>query len=326
MTVKRPFNIVICALIILIFTFSFSVFNACKNETVQEEETESTVKTDEETETADETGEVIKGADETEEATGYIDITAYHAKELIDSNPDLIIIDVSPVYDEGHIPGAVNYYIGDGSLDTAIPDLDPDGTYLVYCHTDSASMAGAEKLIDTGFTDVYRLEGNFAAWVSEGYEIETTGGDQMGLMSITSPAFDNNGDIPEKYTCDGENINPELIFGGVPPYAISLVLIVDDPDAPSGTWVHWTIWNISPGVTSIAENSIPAGSVEGKTDSGTPGYGGPCPPSGTHRYFFKLYALDETLDLDTSASASDITDAMGNHVLDSAELIGLYSR
>lgn len=104
--------------------------------------------------------------------TGYVDVTAEEAKELIDTKPDLIIIDVSPNYDNGHIPGAINYYIGDGSLDNAIPSLDKNKEYLVYCHVDSASIGGAQKLVDAGFTMVYRLEGNYQAWVDAGYPIE----------------------------------------------------------------------------------------------------------------------------------------------------------
>ena len=103
---------------------------------------------------------------------GYTDVSAVEAKELIDSTPDLVIIDVSPKYDEGHIPGAVNYYIGDGSLDQAIPTLDKNKEYLVYCHVDSASISGAQKLVDAGFSPVYRLKGNYKAWVDAGYPIE----------------------------------------------------------------------------------------------------------------------------------------------------------
>ncbi len=145
-------------------------------------------------------------------------------------------------------------------------------------------------------------------------------------MIIESPSFKNNEMIPAKYTCDAENINPALVFSRIPLAAVSLVLIVDDPDAPGGTWVHWTIWNMGPGTIEISENSLPDGSVEGNTDFGTPGYGGPCPPSGTHRYFFKLYALDTILKLDASAKAAGIEDAMQGHILGSAELIGLYKR
>lgn len=102
----------------------------------------------------------------------YIDVAPDEAQVLIAENPDLVIIDVSPSYDNGHIPGAVNYYIGDGSLDEAIPSLDKEAVYLVYCHVDSASIGGAEKLVDAGFLNVYRLEGNYAAWVDAGYPIE----------------------------------------------------------------------------------------------------------------------------------------------------------
>lgn len=145
-----------------------------------------------------------------------------------------------------------------------------------------------------------------------------------GVMKIESPSFKNNEMIPSKYTCDAENINPPITISGISQDAKSLVLIVDDPDAPAKTWVHWTVWNIDPKTTEILENSIPQDAVEGVTDFGTPGYGGPCPPSGTHRYFFKLYALDTTLDLSSSATVEDIQEAMEGHILDSVELIGLY--
>ena len=116
---------------------------------------------------------LISGCTEQQdENTGYTDVTAMEAKELIDTKPELIIIDVSPNYDNGHIPGAINYYIGDGSLDDAIPSLDKNKEYLVYCHVDSASIGGAKKLVDAGFTMVYRLEGNYQAWIDAGYPIE----------------------------------------------------------------------------------------------------------------------------------------------------------
>ena len=103
---------------------------------------------------------------------GYIDVSPAEAKALIDENPDLDIIDVSPAYADGHLPGAVNYYLGDGLLDAAIPTLDKSKTYLVYCHVDSVAIAGAQKLVDAGFPNVYRLEGNYSAWVEAGYPIE----------------------------------------------------------------------------------------------------------------------------------------------------------
>jgi len=149
-----------------------------------------------------------------------------------------------------------------------------------------------------------------------------------GNMEITTPAFEHNGEIPSKYTCDAEDLNPELQISGVPESTDSLVLIVDDPDAPAKTWVHWVVFNIDPSTETIKENSAPSGAVEGTTDFGRTGWGGPCPPppTGEHRYFFKLYALDTTLDLDSSATKTDVEQAMADHVLDSASLIGLYSR
>jgi len=102
---------------------------------------------------------------------GYVDISASEAKDMIETNSDLVVIDVSPRYSQGHIPGAVNYYVGDGSLDAAIPSLDKTKDYLVYCHVDSAAIAGAQKLVDAGFMNVYRLEGNYQAWVDAGYPV-----------------------------------------------------------------------------------------------------------------------------------------------------------
>jgi len=145
-------------------------------------------------------------------------------------------------------------------------------------------------------------------------------------MKITSTAFEHNQNIPAKYTCDGENVNPPLTILDVPENTQSLVLISDDPDAPSGDWVHWLIWNINPQTKEIAENSIPQNSVQGTTSFGKSSYGGPCPPSGTHRYFFKIFALDIKIKLDSEAQKSQLEAAIKNHILASAELIGLYSR
>lgn len=144
-------------------------------------------------------------------------------------------------------------------------------------------------------------------------------------MKLTSPAFENNQSIPVKYTCDGEDLSPPLKIAEVPAEAKSLVLIVDDPDAPVGDWVHWTVLNIPPQTAEIAEGKAPEG-LEGKTDFGTPGYGGPCPPGGTHRYFFKLYALDTKLNLPASAKKADIEKAMEDHIITRTELVGLYKR
>jgi len=145
-------------------------------------------------------------------------------------------------------------------------------------------------------------------------------------MKLTSSAFENNQWIPSKYTCDGEDINPHLEIGEVPEGAKSLVLIVDDPDAPMGTWVHWVVWNIEPSISLIKEGSVPEGGMEGLNNFGKHSYGGPCPPSGMHHYHFKLYSLDTRLELSSSSKKEDIEKAMEGHILDWAELIGLYQR
>ncbi|HEY6007196.1 MAG TPA: YbhB/YbcL family Raf kinase inhibitor-like protein, partial [Geobacteraceae bacterium] len=113
------------------------------------------------------------------------------------------------------------------------------------------------------------------------------GGTKMGKMHVSSPAFAHGSSIPTVHTCDGRDASPPLDIGGVPEEAKSLVLIMDDPDAPVGTWVHWVVWNIPPGTGEIWESSLPPGSVEGRNSWKRNGYGGPCPPSGSHRYFFK---------------------------------------
>lgn len=149
---------------------------------------------------------------------------------------------------------------------------------------------------------------------------------KINNMKLASSAFSHNQKIPSLYTCDGQNINPPLTISEVPRYAQSLVLIVDDPDAPAGTWTHWTVWNIDPAVGELSEGSLPDGATEGTTDFGKVGFGGPCPPSGTHRYFFRLYALDTTLSLQASASLQDLLRLMKGHILEKAELVGLYGR
>ena len=144
-------------------------------------------------------------------------------------------------------------------------------------------------------------------------------------MKITSAAFEQGKPIPSEYTCDGPDPVPPLAFSEVPANARSLALIMDDPDAPVGLWVHWLVWNIPPNTAAIAKGQkIPW--PQGTTSWNRPGYGGPCPPSGTHRYFFKLYALDTTIDLKPSARKPDLEKAMGGHILAQAQLMGTYSR
>lgn len=147
-------------------------------------------------------------------------------------------------------------------------------------------------------------------------------------MKITSPQFLDGENIPVQYTCDGAGVNPPLEFSDVPPATKSLALILHDPDAPvSGGWTHWTLWNIDPAITSIAENSVPAKAVQGKTSSGQNNYGGPCPPSGIHHYHFQLYALDTVLkELPSYSEKAELERAMAGQILAQAELVGLYSR
>ena len=145
-------------------------------------------------------------------------------------------------------------------------------------------------------------------------------------MIITSPAFKHNSKIPSKYTCDGENINPPLELSDMPRGTRSLVLIVDDPDAPSKTWVHWVVYNIDLKVKEIKENSVPVGGVLGTTDFEKPGWGGPCPPSGSHRYFFKVYALDTILDAPNGLTKQQVLEKVRDHVIEETEIVGLYSR
>ncbi len=143
-------------------------------------------------------------------------------------------------------------------------------------------------------------------------------------MILTSAAFQNNANIPELYTCDGNNHNPPLTISEIPPNTKSLTLIVDDPDAPGRIFTHWLIYNIPPATTQILENQTPG--IQGINDFGNTQYGGPCPITGTHRYFFKLYALDALLDLPEDAKKQELKDALRGHVLESAQLIGLYKR
>ncbi|MFI5154044.1 MAG: YbhB/YbcL family Raf kinase inhibitor-like protein [Chitinophagales bacterium] len=143
------------------------------------------------------------------------------------------------------------------------------------------------------------------------------------VMRISSKAFENNEFIPVKYTCDGLNVSPPLDIDHVPLDARSLAIIVDDPDAPTGIWVHWVIWNI-PITHHVKENE--AHGIQGTNDFRKHGYGGPCPPNGTHRYFFKIYALDRLLDLHSNSGKAELEKAMSGHILGFGELIGLYAR
>jgi Raf kinase inhibitor-like YbhB/YbcL family protein len=148
----------------------------------------------------------------------------------------------------------------------------------------------------------------------------------MAEFDLTSPAFDRGQPIPQRYTCEGDDVSPPLAWSGVPEGTASLALVVDDPDAPSGTFTHWLAWGIDPAAGSLAEGQ--AAPVEGRNDVGSSGWRGPCPPPGhgPHRYFFRLYALDHELDLPAGAGKADVERAIAEGVLASAELVGTYER
>lgn len=151
------------------------------------------------------------------------------------------------------------------------------------------------------------------------------------MMKLTSSAFTEGGMIPKKYTCDGDDFSPPLAWSDVPAGARSLALIADDPDAPVGTWVHWVAFNLPSGGGGLpagirAEKQLPGGGIQGTNSWRRIGYGGPCPPGGTHRYFFKLYALDSRLSLGNNAAAKDLQAAMKGHVLAEAQTMGRYQR
>jgi Raf kinase inhibitor-like YbhB/YbcL family protein len=146
----------------------------------------------------------------------------------------------------------------------------------------------------------------------------------MADLVVKSPVFENNKPIPKKYSCDGDEVNPPITIEGIPTTAKTLALIVDDPDAPRGTFDHWILWNI-PTTNKIEENTIPG--TEGINSAGQHAYIGMCPPSGTHRYFFKVYALDSKLELQVNTTKKkDLEKAMQGHVLSKGEMVGLYHR
>ena len=150
-------------------------------------------------------------------------------------------------------------------------------------------------------------------------------------ITVTSIAFQEGGPIPSKYTCDGADVSPPLQWSAVPPTAKSLALIVDDPDAPAGTWVHWVFYDLPVSTTQLPEDvpknaRLALGGKQGTNDFKKIGYGGPCPPSGTHRYFFKLYALDSQTSLEPGATKDQLLNAMKDKVVAQGQLIGTYKR
>jgi len=157
------------------------------------------------------------------------------------------------------------------------------------------------------------------------YTIGQSGAEKEGLK-ISSPAFENDGEIPKKYTCDGANVNPPLKIENVPSNTKSLAMVFDDIDAPRGTYVHWILWNIDPNVKEIKENSVPEKAVQVLNDFKKHHYGGPCPPRRAHKYIFKIYALDTLLNLKHNLTKKDLEKAIENHIISRAQLMGVYKR
>ena len=154
---------------------------------------------------------------------------------------------------------------------------------------------------------------------------------QKSEITLVSAAFKEGQPIPRQYTCDGVNISPPLEWSGAPKTAKTIAIIADDPDAPAGTWVHWVLYNLPAENIGLVENvpateTLKAGGFQGKNDFGKIGYGGPCPPSGTHRYFFKIYAVDTELPLKAGATKADLEKALEGHVVSKGQLMGTYSR
>lgn len=156
--------------------------------------------------------------------------------------------------------------------------------------------------------------------MSHTHEEATRAVDYKTLI-VTSSAFTQEGMIPSRFTCEGEDVSPPLDIAGIPEGTACLALIVDDPDAPNGTWVHWTVWNI-PVTHHLKENAVHG--IEGWNDFRRKAWGGPCPPSGTHRYFFKVYALDQPLDLPDVSTKTELEKAMSGHILGFGEIMGIY--
>ena len=152
-----------------------------------------------------------------------------------------------------------------------------------------------------------------------------TGGEAMAL-ELSSTAFSEGKPIPPKFTCEGSDVSPPLAWSGAPSETKTFALIADDPDAPMGTWVHWVTWDIPATATAFPEGGTAPGTKQGMTDFKRPGYGGPCPPSGTHRYFFKLYALDTALTLPATATKKELEAAMKGHILAQTQLMGTYAK
>lgn len=172
-------------------------------------------------------------------------------------------------------------------------------------------------MVFSGLSVIFKKHFSFST-----IELLNSKGGEMKLTTV----FEHNGNIPSIYTCDGEDLAPELKISDIPSSAKELVLIVDDPDAPMGTWVHWVLYNIPITTTKIDNKNLNPEIKQGMTDFGRIGWGGPCPPNGEHRYFFKLYAIDKVLNLPGGITKKELENEIKNHIIEKTELVGLYKR
>jgi len=163
---------------------------------------------------------------------------------------------------------------------------------------------------------------------SDDDEAEAPDGNVTTAITVTSPAFDEEAPIPEKFSCAGENVSPELSWDGVPVDAAEVALVVDDPDAPSGSFVHWVVFGLDPSVTALAEGEVPAGAKQAKNGAGDASYAGPCPPEGddAHRYRFTVYALGEAVDGETGVATDEVLDAIAESAVAKGTLTGVFDR
>lgn len=237
----------------------------------------------------------------------------------------------------------VLYSTGDFVDDYAVdPEYRNDRQLLFTVIAEAGGTLAVEALpLEIRHGSAFPARAEARAWIAERFEAfcralgtrprETADGwivRKEEKMNLRSPAFENGGLIPPRYTCEGENLSPPLAWSGVPEEARAMALLVDDPDAPAKVWVHWLLYNLPPDAGMLPEGTrgLEATAREGRNDFGDLGYGGPCPPRGTHRYRFRLFALDEHLDVGEGCSKAELVKAMEGHVLAEAELTGTYAK
>jgi Raf kinase inhibitor-like YbhB/YbcL family protein len=270
------------------------------------------------------------------------EITRDELKRKLDSREEFVLVETLPAerYQQGHIPGAIN--LPPDQIRQLAPKLLPDknAEIVVYCgaFTWHASENAARELAEMGYTNITDYSGGKQDWSEGGLPL--VGKDEQAAwtrrkgdgMKLTSSAFVHGSAIPSQFTCEGQDISPEISWADAPKETKSFVLVLHDPDAPRANgFYHWVMYNIPPRVERIPENApkhatLPGLGLQGKNDAGKTGYMGPCPPSGTHRYFFRLYSLRESLDLKPGADYKDVLSAIEGKIIEQTELMGTYAK